>query len=105
MNSPNTTDSTQEPSAEPSFLPTYISPVLKMLDPQSRPRPSPACETCPASLWFSLKDQLKCFCTRMHVLTWDTLADDPPSPVLACDGRQLALMALADQMEREITGA
>jgi hypothetical protein len=87
-------------SAEDSAQPMYISPVLRLLEAKSRPQPSPACETCPASLWFSPKGQLKCFCTRMHVLTWDTTADEPPPPVMACDGREIALMALAEQMER-----
>lgn len=89
------TSSTQPEPAESSDPPVYISPVLRLLAASSRPHPSPACETCPASLWFSPKDQLKCYCTRMHVLTWDTTADEPPTPVMACDGRELALMALA----------
>ncbi len=92
MNDLTTTGSTADesmPSDAP--LPLYISPILERLDAPLRPQPSPACETCPASLWFSTKDQLKCFCSRMHLLVWD----DQVQPILRCDGREIALLALS----------
>jgi DNA polymerase V len=61
---------------------------LQKLDPKHRPDPSPACETCPASLWFATEDQLKCFCARMHLIVWDGI--EPP--ILKCDGRELAIL-------------
>ena len=75
-----------------SAPPPYISPVIQDLPDTDRPQVSPACETCPASLWFKTPDQLKCFCTRMHATTWYTDMKEPP--VMQCDGRELALLAL-----------
>ena len=69
----------------------YTSPTLAALDAKHWPDPSPACETCPASLWWATAEQLKCFCTRMHVIVWDQVE----APVLRCDGRELALIAVA----------
>ncbi len=67
-----TTTASTPPESEPSSeQPLYISPTLKDLDGRHRPQPSPACETCPASIWFITSDQLKCFCSRMHLIVWD----------------------------------
>jgi hypothetical protein len=77
-------------SEPPSEQPVYISPTLKDLDSRHRPQPSPACETCPASIWFTTSDQLKCFCSRMHLIVWDQTVP----PIMTCDGRELALLAL-----------
>ncbi len=92
MNDPTTSDSTTHASEPASEQPLYISPVLRRLDSKSRPQPSPACETCPAPLWFRSSEQLRCFCTRMHVLVWD----DTLPPVMTCDGREMALIALQE---------
>ena len=73
--------------------PLYISPTLKNLDAKHRPEPSPACETCPASVWFTTSELLKCFCRQMHLIVWD----GKETPILKCDGRELALLALAEQ--------
>jgi hypothetical protein len=43
--------------------------------------------------------------TNLHVLTCDTTAYDPPTPVMVCDGWEIALMALAKQMERSANWA
>ncbi len=75
-----------------SAPPLYISPTLKNLDAKHRPEPSPACETCPASVWFSTNEVLKCFCSRMHLIVWD--GNEPP--ILKCDGRELAILALLE---------
>src|SRR4051794_137255 len=79
-----------ENSSEPQV---YISPVLSGIDPGDRPNPSPACETCPASVWFITNHLLKCYCSRMHLIVWDTRE----SPIMQCDGRELALMELQAQ--------
>lgn len=91
MSDPTTSESTlsaHDPANEP---PLYISPTLKNLDPKHRPDPSPACETCPASVWFSTNALLKCFCGRMHLIVWD----GTEAPILTCDGRELAILALS----------
>ena len=53
MSDPTTTTSAQIEHDQASGQPLYISPTLKNLDAKHRPEPSPACETCPASVWFS----------------------------------------------------
>ena len=90
MNDPTTNKATQSESGQDSALPLYISPTLKNLDSQHRPEPSPACETCPASLWFTTSELLKCYCSRMHLIVWD----GNETPILKCDGRELALLAI-----------
>ena len=90
MPAPHTSLSTASGPAPYAEPPLYISPILEQMDEPLRPSPSPACETCPASLWFRNKDQLRCFCTRMHLIVWD----DAVQPILKCDGRELALIAL-----------
>lgn len=81
MNSPTT----------PNIAPLYISPTLQRLE-AGHPSPSPACASCPASMWFAT-EQLKCFCSRMHVIVWDGVQ----APVMVCDGRELALLAIAQE--------
>ena len=76
----------------PPASPAYLSPVLRGLDPEHRPEPSPACETCPLSLWFAGEEMLSCYCQRMHTLVWSS----DRLPILRCDGRELALAALAE---------
>lgn len=90
MSDPTTTESTSEPHELASEQPLYISPTLKAIDAKRRPQPSPACETCPASVWFTTSDQLKCYCRQMHLVVWD----DTVAPIQQCDGREIALLAL-----------
>jgi hypothetical protein len=78
-----------------SAQPLYISPTLRSLSSVHRPSPSPACETCPASTWFNTDDQLKCFCTRMHLIVWD----DTVAPIMSRDGRELALLHLQQHLD------
>ncbi len=92
MNPPTTTDMPRSSTRLPN---AYISPTLSGLESTFRPKPSPACETCPASLWFATKPALKCYCTRMHAIVWD-LGNEDVMPILECDGRELALQALLD---------
>ena len=88
-----TTDElTPEELSEFSEEQLYISPVILALPDSDRPAPSPACETCPAALWFKTKSHLKCFCSRMHSVVWETGMEAPP--ILLCDGRELALLAM-----------
>lgn len=67
--------------------PQHISPTLQRLKPEDRPNPSPACETCPASLWFKTEADLTCFCSRMHSIVWNIEV----APIMMCDGREQAL--------------
>ena len=92
MSDPTTSDDLADSSESPK---PYISPVLQKLGEDQRPAISPACETCPASLWFSTHGHLKCFCRQMHVIVWDGEAD----PVMTCDGREMALLELEKESE------
>ena len=79
----------------------YTSPVLEKILPSARPKPSPACEDCPQSLWFATQDELKCRCSRMHLISWTQ--DEPP--IMACDGREFAVMELLARMAEEAAAA
>ena len=83
---PSPPDSLAEP-------PLYCSPVLAALEEKDRPDPSPACETCPVSMWFTTSRELKCFCARMNLIVWDRKS--AAAPIRQCDGRETALVALA----------
>jgi hypothetical protein len=95
MHHPTMTGLTPDASAPASVQPLYVSPILKSLASVHRPSPSPACETCPASIWFSTSDQLRCFCTRMHLMVWD----ETVPPVMTCDGRELSLLQLQQELQ------
>ena len=92
MHDPTTTEFQQIEREPLTELPAYTSPILQHLDAALLPNPSPACETCPASMWFSTRNKLQCFCTRMHLIVWD---EEQP-PIMNCDGRELALLALVE---------
>lgn len=84
-------------------LPLYISPILQGVE-KGGPDPLVACASCPASMWFATT-QLKCFCSRMHSIVWD----GGQEPIVRCDGRELALMAIeqeqAEKAERKAQAA
>jgi hypothetical protein len=81
----------------PITLPVYISPTLQRLA-VPLPEPSPACASCPASMWYIAPhqdgQQLKCFCKSMHVITWDYGLE----PILHCDGKELGLLEIAEAL-------
>ena len=79
--------------------PEYVSPVLSNLSEDLLPHPWPACGTCPAAMWFQTTDELKCYCSRMHAMTW--VPGGVPPPILACDGRELALLQMAEEQAEE----
>lgn len=82
-------------TSQMSDEPAYISPVVASLASAVRPDPSPACETCPLSMWHATKDELRCFCGRMHAIVW-TAGD---TPIMRCDGRELALMQMQQRAD------
>lgn len=66
-----------------------FSPILSKLD-TSPFDAEPACANCPLARWIATSAILVVFCQMRH----ETLS----TPVLACDGQQLALASL-DQKE------
>lgn len=74
----------------------YSSPLLQGIEERFQPTPMPACGSCPLSLWFATQQALKCYCTRMHALVWET-GSESIQPVMDCDGRELAIAALLEK--------
>jgi hypothetical protein len=69
----------------------YSSPTVAALDEKDRPQADVVCVRCTAGLWFATpapaetkyKADVKCFCSRMRTLSWQTFR---PTPVTDCDG-------------------
>ena len=65
-----------------------IGPTLEATALDDRPRPMPACATCPQAMWYRTPKRLRAFCRELRLITWQ---DDEQEPVLECDGREAAL--------------
>ena len=66
-----------------------FGPTLMAADPEERPRPPPACATCPKAMWYrTAKHGLRAFCRELRLLSWQVGDDDP---VTECDGREATL--------------
>jgi len=74
----------------------HTSPILDWLAAEQQPDPSPACKSCPAAIWYSTQGELKAYCKQMALISWDSTA----APVLACDGRELAIAELEGRNQR-----
>ena len=74
----------------------YLSPLIESLPQGERPAISPSCETCPASIWYTTKKKLQCYCRVMHLITWDK----DNHPILNCDGKLQALLEMEAQHQR-----
>lgn len=86
----------------PSTLPTgapspHASWLLTGSDFSSELLPSVVCQDCPASLWYATLSGLRCYCNTYRMHTWggDTF-DIKKDPVMACDGRELAIMQMLE---------
>lgn len=56
------------------FQTGVISPVLESLSEYDRP--TGACTTCEAAVWFTGDTGLKCHCRAMQIATFDSEKDD-----------------------------
>lgn len=83
------TPDTTEPMDDIGEL--YVSSTVQRLPRNRRPSPSTVCETCPASVWYTMQSQVKCYCRVMHLHSWDS---EEPKPLTSCDGREAALAEL-----------
>lgn len=45
-------------------------------------------------MWFKRAKLMQCYCSRMHLVVWED--DSRKDPIMHCDGRELALAALAE---------
>ena len=60
-------------SATPSASPApYVSLTLTVLPPERRPAEQTVCETCHAALWHASKDELRCYCRAMRLISWSS---------------------------------
>ena len=50
----------------------YISPTLSDLEQTRRPQPRTACDQCPNAVWFSTKEEVRCYCRVMFLVSWDS---------------------------------
>lgn len=76
--------------------PFYVSPTIRQLPKNLKPKISTLCEVCPASVWFATEKGAKCFCRVMHLVTWS--ADDP-NALTHCDGKEMAEAAAIAKAE------
>ena len=83
----------------------HSSPILSGLDPSTLPVPSPACSDCPASIWYGAVSELRCFCKMFNRHVWGTEEFDlGRDPVMACDGREMAIEQMMAKLEEAAEG-
>lgn len=83
------TPEVQEVSLEPETQDEYqkpLSPTLEALEPTRRPSQEVVCATCPNSVWFASKAEVKGYCRVMYLVTWSS---KEPNEILMCDGTAL----------------
>ena len=61
----------------------YVSRAVTNLPVDKRPQTQCICTSCIAGMWFSVPDEVRCFCLRMRKDSW---TNSRPLPVLDCDG-------------------
>ena len=87
------------PNAMTQFPDALPTPLIKFLPEDYRPNPSTSCETCPNAVFFLALDGLiKCHCSAMSVISWQT---GEKNPITECDGREMALLAQRAKAERQ----
>lgn len=73
---------------------SYTSPTLLLMPEHDLANPPPAsviCKHCPASMWLVSAGEVKCYCSRMHLITWSLDEQAAPSK---CDGQAISLAEL-----------
>lgn len=61
----------------------YTSRTVSTIEDSSKPQKEVVCITCTSAMWFKIPSELRCFCHRMRMLSWQSCK---PFPVVACDG-------------------
>jgi hypothetical protein len=59
------------------------SPTLRALEASRRPKQKTVCETCQNSVWFTTRQEVKCYCRVMFLVTW---SNKEPTEFTGCDG-------------------
>ena len=65
------------------------SPTLEALEQEEGsllPQEATVCEECPNAVWFASKDELKCYCRVMFLVTWSS---KDPQTIRLCDGQYI----------------
>lgn len=68
----------------------HISPLIEQLPDEAKPKPMPACATCPASMWRATTSRVECLCRSAGKISWDGRQE----PTIFCDGREAAIARL-----------
>lgn len=71
----------------------YVSPLIAQLPDEHRPKPLPACASCPASMWRATTSRVECLCRTAGKISWDGRQE----PTLFCDGREAAIARLKEE--------
>lgn len=52
-----------------------------------KPKKHMICETCQSAMWFGSRNYLRCFCEKMHTITYDStnMLDE----ISVCDGNEI----------------
>ena len=79
--------------ATEATLPGLVGPTLSENASLLSADQMPACGTCPKAMWYRTPKHLRAFCREIRLITWE---EGEQNPVLQCDGREAALMALAE---------
>ena len=83
-------------------FPSYTSPTLLSISEHELVNPPPvlaACRHCPASIWLVANNLARCYCTRMHLMTW---GGEEPAPPEKCDGQIISLAQL-DKDQKDLS--
>ena len=94
-------DSTQDNdqnNVPAAFENIYESPTISRLPIHQRPKPSTVCESCPAAVWMTPKNQLQCYCRVTHVMIY---SKEEKTALTACDGREMAIEQMMAKMEKQ----
>lgn len=73
---------------------SYKISAINQLSEKKLPKKETLCEYCPNSLWFMMQNELKCFCTSMHSISYSK--ENEEEPIISCDGQALGIMRLQE---------
>lgn len=66
----------------------YASKALLEESGLPKPKKHMICENCQSAMWFGSKNYLRCYCEKMHTITYDStnMLDE----ISVCDGNEIA---------------
>ncbi|RDU61950.1 conjugal transfer protein TraH [Helicobacter sp. MIT 14-3879] len=73
---------------------SYKSSVINQLSEEKLPKKETLCEYCPSNLWFMTQNEIKCFCTSMHSISYSKESEE--ELIISCDGQVLGILRLQE---------